>query len=193
MRFAFAFFTAQGAKFGELTLAANAVLMNFVMIAGYLLDGFAMAAEQLVGRSIGARYRPAFDKAVRLTLVWGFILAGLATLIFLYTGPWIIDLLTVNNEVRELAREFLWWAAISSIVGVLAFQMDGVFIGATWSTEMRNMMLLSVLAFLIIWAVATPNMDNHGLWLALQVFFGVRGLSLLWILPSKSKTAFPSP
>ena len=88
--FAFAFFTAQGAKFGELTLAANAVLMNFFLIAGYFLDGFATAAEQLVGRSIGARYRPAFDRTVRLAMFWGFVLAGLTTLFVLTAGPWVI-------------------------------------------------------------------------------------------------------
>jgi len=188
--FAFAFFTAQGGKFGAPTLAANAVLMNFVMVAGYLLDGFAMAAEQLVGRAIGANYRPAFQKAVRLTLVWGFFLASIATLLFLLFGPWIIDILTLNTEVRAIAREYVVWAAISSIVGVLAFQMDGVFIGATWSSDMRNMMLLSLAVFLAVWAIATPVFGNHGLWLSLQVFFGIRGLSLFWKLQSKQKTVF---
>ena len=191
--FAFAFFTAQGGKFGETTLAANAVLMNFFMIAGYFLDGFATAAEQLVGRSLGARYRPSFDRSVRLTILWGYTLAAMLTLVFLIAGPWLIDILTVNEMVRGEARHYLAWAAISAIVGVLAFQMDGVFIGATWSREMRNMMLLSLAIFIVAWYVLTPAFGNHGLWAALQIFFGVRGISLYWRLRDKADGAFPPP
>ena len=188
--FAFAFFTSQGANFGEVTLAANAVLMNFFMIAGYFLDGFATAAEQLAGKAVGARHRPAFDSAVRLTLVWGFGLAILASLVFWIGGPFVIDLLTTNQEVRQVARQYLLWAALTAVVGVVAFQMDGVYIGATWSADMRNMMLLSLVAFLLTWYVATPVWQNHGLWLALEVFLGARGLSLYARLPRRAKETF---
>ena len=188
--FAFAFFTSQGANFGEVTLAANAVLMNFFLIAGYFLDGFATAAEQLAGKAVGARYRPAFDSAVRLTLIWGFALAILASLVFWFGGPLVIDLLTTNQEVRSVARDYLLWAALTALVGVVAFQMDGVYIGATWSADMRNMMLLSLVAFLLTWFVATPAWHNHGLWLALEVFLGVRGISLYARLPRRAQETF---
>ena len=188
--FAFAFFTAQGARFGEITLAANAVLMNFFLIAGYFLDGFATAAEQLTGKAVGARHRPAFDSTVRLTLLWGFALAVGATLVFWVGGPWVIDLLTTNEVVRAEARDYLLWAAITALVGVVAFQMDGVYIGATWSADMRNMMLLSLLFFLGTWWIAVPLMGNHGLWLSLEVFLGIRGLSLFVRLPQKAQQTF---
>ncbi len=188
--FAFAFFTAQGARFGEITLAANAVLMHFFLISGYFLDGFATAAEQLAGKAVGARYRPAFDAAVRLTLIWGFILAGFATIIFFAAGPILIDLLTTNEEVRTTARTYLVWAAITALVGVVAFQMDGVYIGATWSVDMRNMMLVSLAAFLLTWWVATPVWGNHGLWLALEVFLGARGITLYYRLNNKANATF---
>jgi len=188
--FAFVFFTAQGAQFGETTLAANAVLMNFVMVAGFLLDGFATAAEQIVGRAIGARYRPAFESGVRLTLIWGFILASFVTLLFFIFGPWLIDILTTNEDVRRIARVYMFWAALSAIIGLLAFQMDGIYVGATWSADMRNMMLLSLLVFFGVWYFASPVMGNHGLWLSLQVFFGVRGISLLMKLPVKVRQTF---
>ena len=188
--FAFAFFTAQGARFGENTLAANAVLMHFFLISGYFLDGFATAAEQLAGKAIGARHRPAFDAAVRLTLIWGFILAGVATVVFFLIGPSMIDLLTTNEVVRAEARTYLIWAALTALVGVVAFQMDGVYIGATWSADMRNMMLISLVAFLAVWWIATPTWGNHGLWLALEVFLGVRGATLFWRLPRKAAETF---
>lgn len=188
--FAIAFFTAQGARFGELTLAANAVLMNFFLVAGYFLDGFATAAEQLTGRAVGARHRPAFESTVRLTLFWGFALAAFATLIFWVGGPLIIDLLTTSQAVQSEARTYLLWAAFTALVGVMAFQMDGVFIGATWTTDMRNMMVLSLAAFFLTWWLATPVWGNHGLWLALEVFLGVRGLSLFARLKSRSQATF---
>ena len=188
--FAFAFFAAQGARYGEVTLAANAVLMNFFLVSGYFLDGFATAAEQLVGRAVGARYRPAFDRAVRLTLIWGFVLAGMATLVFWGTGHWLIDTLTTNEAVRAEARVYLVWAAITALVGVAAFQMDGVYIGATWSSDMRNMMLLSLVVFLVTWWVVTPLWGNHGLWLSLEVFLGIRGLTLLARLPTRAQRVF---
>ncbi|MCJ8309951.1 MAG: MATE family efflux transporter [Hyphomicrobiales bacterium] len=187
---AFAFFTAQGAKFGEVTLAANAVLMNFFLIAGYFLDGFATAAEQLTGRAVGARHKPAFDTTVRLTLVWGFGLAICASAAFWFGGPLVIDLLTTNVVVREEARIYLIWAALTALIGVLAFQMDGVFIGATWTSDMRNMMLLSLAAFWLTWWLASPIWGNHGLWLSLEVFLGMRGLSLLARLPVRSRQTF---
>ncbi|MEL6966112.1 MAG: MATE family efflux transporter [Pseudomonadota bacterium] len=190
LMFAFAFFTAQGARFGETTLAANAVLMQFFLISGYFLDGLATAAEQLVGRAIGANYRPAFDRAVALTILWGFVLAGIATALFYLAGPFLIDLLTTNEAVRAEARIYLIWAALTAVIGVLAFQMDGVFIGATWSVEMRNMMLVSLVAYLAVWWLATPSLGNHGLWLALEVFLGARGISLYARVPAKARAAF---
>ncbi len=178
--FAFTWFVGAGAGMGELTLASNAVLMHFFMISGYFLDGFAVAAEQLVGRAIGAHYRPAFKRSVKLATISGFILAGSLTLIFLLFGQLLIDLMTVNAEVRAEAAIYLPWAAFTALIGVMAFQMDGVFIGATWSSDMRNMMLLSLAAFLATCWIAIPLMGNHGLWLALQVFLGLRGITLWW-------------
>ncbi|RWB75831.1 MAG: MATE family efflux transporter [Mesorhizobium sp.] len=187
---AFALFTRQGAQFGTVMLAANAVLMNFFLIAGYFLDGFATAAEQLAGRAIGARARTAFKQAVRLTLVWGFGLAAAASLILLSAGADLVALVTTSPEVRAVADIYLPWAAFTALSGVLAFQMDGVFIGATWSRDMRNMMLLSFLAFSGALITLAPAFGNNGLWAALHVFLLVRGLSLLAMLPLRARTAF---
>jgi len=188
--FAFSFFTAQGSRLGEITLAANAVLINFFLLAAFMLDGFANATEQLVGRAIGARYRPAFDAAVRISLFWSTLLSVLLFLLLMLVGPLLIDLLTTNLLVQAEARTYLVWAALSSLFGVLAFQMDGVFIGATWSVDMRNMMLLSLLVYLLTWWYFMPIWGNHGLWLALEVFLGIRGISLLSRLKTRRRAAF---
>jgi MATE family multidrug resistance protein len=175
---AFAIFTRLGARFGDVTLAANAVLMNFFLIGGYFLDGFATAAEQLVGKAVGAGRRRPFTDAIRLTLIWGFVFAGIASLALLVFGDAIIAVMTTSPEVREEAAAYLVWAAATPLAGVLAFQMDGVFIGATWSREMRNMMLASLAVYFVALVAAVPVLGNHGLWLALIVFLGIRGLTL---------------
>ena len=176
----FALFTRLGAQQGPGTLAANAILMNLFLLSAYFLDGLATAAEQLVGRAIGAGWRPAFDRAVQLSVRWGFLLTGIIFVGFSLAGGVVIDAMTTLPELRDEARRYLVWAALTAPVGVLAFQMDGVFIGATWSAEMRNMMLASVGVFLLVAALAVPAIGNHGLWLALNTFLAARGL-LLWM------------
>ncbi|MEP1931569.1 MAG: MATE family efflux transporter [Roseibium sp.] len=188
--FAFAFFTARSADQGVLVLAANAVLQKFFLVGGYFLDGLATAAEQLAGRAVGANYRPAFDRALKLTAIWSFALAGILSLVFILAGPAMIDLMTTSQDVRDLAREYLIWAALTPVLGVLAFQMDGVFIGATWSATMRNMMLVSLAVYLAAYYTLFPLFGNHGLWLALEIFLGLRGLTLLAACPKRAAKTF---
>ena len=188
--FAFAFFTSQGARSGDLILAANAVLMNFFLVASYFLDGMATAAEQLAGRAVGARWRPGFERAVGLTLIWSLALALALAAILWLAGPALIDLMTTSEDVRAAARVYLAWAAATPLLGALAFQMDGVFIGATWSVDMRNMMLASLIAYLATWWLAAPALGNHGLWLALLIFLSVRGVTLAWRCRVRARRLF---
>ncbi len=187
---AFAIFTRTGAQFGAVALAANAILMNIFFVAGNYLDGFATAAEQIVGRAIGANFRPAFDRAIRLTAGWGFGLAAVTAVLFLVFGHAIIELMTTAADVRTAALSYLPWAALTPIAGVLAFQMDGVFIGATWSRDMRNMMVLSLAVFVIgVW-LAVPVLGNHGLWLVFNLFLGLRGVSLIILVNRRAARTF---
>jgi Na+-driven multidrug efflux pump len=187
---AFALMTRQGAQLGTMTLAVNAVLMNFFLLSGYFLDGFAAAAEQLAGRAVGARYRPAFDRAVRLTAFWGFAVAGLVTALFLLFGDALVALMTTSADVRAVAATYLPWAAFTATTGVLAFQMDGVFMGTTWSRDLRNMMLLSFVVYMAALTLLGAWFGNAGLWAALHMFLLVRGLSLLGILPRRARQTF---
>lgn len=187
---AFALFTRQGAQLGTVTLAANAVLLNFWLISGYFLDGFATAAEQLAGRAVGARQAVAFRRAVWLTTLWGFALAAAATAIFLIFGEGLVAFVTTAPQVRETASAYLPWAALVALSGVLAFEMDGVFIGATWSRDMRNMMLLSLAVYVACVFGLGAAFGNHGLWAALHVFMIARGLSLAAILPKRARQTF---
>ena len=189
--FAFATFTRLSAQQGETTLAANAILEKYFLLAGYFLDGLATAAEQLVGRAVGAMRRAPFVRAVKLSAFWSALLAGLATLFFLAIGGPLIDAMTPNQAVRDLGREFLIFAALTPIIGAGAFLMDGVFIGATWSRDMRNMMLISLGIFLLAAYSLTPWLGNTGLWMSFLLFLGLRGVTLGAILPRRLEQTLP--
>lgn len=187
---AFTVMTRIGAGFGAVTLAANAVLMNFFMIASFYLDGMATAAEQITGETIGAKQRTAFERAVKLTGLWSFGLALASLAFFLIFGNAIIGFITTAGDVRSVAETYLVYAALTALTGALAFHMDGVFIGATWSSEMRNMMLVALAGYLASVAVLVPLFSNHGLWIALNVFLGLRGVLLLARLKPKTDQTF---
>ena len=172
---AFLFFMAQGARAGDVTLAANAVLHNFTLVGAFFLDGFANAAEQLCGQAIGARDRLAFGQAVKRVLAWGFVFGAAATVAFALFGAPLIDLMTASPDVRRVAHEYLWLAALAPICGVMAFGFDGIYIGATWVRDMRNLMVVAFLIYLSVWW-ATQPLGNAGLWIAILSFFIARGV-----------------
>jgi MATE family multidrug resistance protein len=191
--FAFSWFTAQSAKGGDVVLAANAVLFSFFSFSAYFLDGFAFASEALVGQAIGAGRRRRFVDAIRLSSLWAAAFSLGLSLFLALAGSALIDLMTVSPEVRTAARGFLIWAAIAPIAGVAAFQLDGIFIGATRTADMRNMMILSLAVYLAAWAVLTPAFGNHGLWASVIVFFLIRAASLGIRFPALVRNAFPAP
>ena len=171
---AFLFFTSQGARAGDMTLAANAVLNNFLLISAFFLDGLANAAEQLCGRAYGARDKDAFADAVRLVVKWGFGFALAVAACFLLFGPALIDMMTASVEVRRIARDYLWFVIFAPLLGVFAFAYDGVYIGATWARDMRNLMMASLVIFLAAW-FSLRSFGNAGLWAALLVHYAARG------------------
>ncbi|WP_338023385.1 MATE family efflux transporter [Aquabacter spiritensis] len=187
---AFSFFAAQGARAGDVTLAANALLNNMVMLAAFFLDGFATAAEQICGQAVGARNRGAFLRGLRLSLLWGFGFALVASLAYLTLGPLAIDLMTTSSEVRTAARAFLALAALLPVVGVFAYAFDGIYIGALWSRDMRNLMLAALAVYFLAWWGLRP-LGNAGLWLALLAFLTARGALQAARLPALMARTFP--
>jgi MATE family multidrug resistance protein len=188
--FAFTFFTARGARAGDVVIAANAVLLNLFEVSAYLIDGFAYASEALVGQSVGARNRQRFRAAVWLTSVWAMVLGVICSLIIWFFGPALIDLMTLSPEVRETARTYLPWVAVSPVLGVICFQFDGIFTGAMATKDMRNMMIVSLGVFLLAWWMLEGRYGNHGLWAALNIFFIARGITFATRLPSLERRAF---
>jgi MATE family multidrug resistance protein len=180
--FVFVWFVAQGVRQGDVILAANAVLIHFTSVAAFFLDGLAFAAEALVGRALGARQRAGLIAAARLTTVWASGTALLMAGAIAVGGTYFIDAMTVDAATRAAARVYLPWAAASPLLGVWAFQLDGIFIGATRTAEMRNAMLITVVIYLLSWWFLKP-FGNHGLWGALYVHYLARIGTLLAYYP----------
>jgi MATE family multidrug resistance protein len=191
--FAFTYFTAQSARMGDVTLAANAILLDLFGLAAYFLDGFSHSAETFTGQAIGARRKDRLMEAFWLSILWASVLAVLASAILLVGGTTMIDIMTTSNPVRTQARGFLIWAALSPLFGYVAFLFDGIYAGATRGSDMRNMMLASLIVFLGSTWVLVPAFGNHGLWAALMVFFAVRGITLGLRFPAVVAQAIAPP
>jgi multidrug resistance protein, MATE family len=168
------FFAAQGARTGDVVLAANSVLNNFLLISAFFLDGLANAAQQLCGQAYGARDKDAFSGAVRLVIAWGFGFSLAVSAAFLMFGPLLIDIMTASADVRLMARGFLIFVVASPLLAVFAFAFDGVYIGATWARDMRNLMLASLAIFFTAW-FSLRAFGNAGLWGALLTHYAARG------------------
>jgi MATE family multidrug resistance protein len=185
LMFTFAFITAQGARQGGLILAANAILINLQHLLAYALDGLAHAAEALVGKAIGEKDRAALQASVAVTLRWSLVIAVGFCAAFFVGGPLLIKMLTDLPEVRETTFVYLPWLVISPLVSVHSFLYDGVFVGATRATEMRNIMLIStVVVFLPSW-YALQSLGNHGLWLSFIIFMASRSIGMHYYYRSR--------
>lgn len=188
---AIAYMTVVGARLGDVILAANAVLLLFQTFMGQALDGFAFAAEALVGSAIGARDRARYRNAVRVAGIWSLVVAIAFALFFATMGGLVIAALTDLPEVRAAAGEYLPWTALAPLILVWGYLLDGIFIGATRTAEMRNAMILSVLVYAGALWLLVPAWGNHGLWAAYIVLAAARALTLAPLYPRIERALTP--
>jgi MATE family multidrug resistance protein len=174
----FSSFVFLGTRFDDVTLAANEVLVQFMYITAYAMDGFAFAAETLIARAKGRNDRARVRRSAILTSGWGLVTCVTTALLFAMFGPWLIDVMTKSAEVQAEARLYLPWMIAAPLVGCAAWMFDGIFIGATQGRDMRNMMIVSFVIYWIAVWVFLPLFGNHGLWMALLVSFIARGITL---------------
>lgn len=180
--FVLTYFTAESAKFGDNILAANTILMQMWIIISYAVDGFAFAAESIVGKLIGSQSYNDLKKTINYLFVWGISIGIIFTIVYSLFGELIINIFTDNQIVISLALNFIGWTIISQIINSVSFIWDGIFIGATKTKAMRNSMLLSgILVFFPVYMLTYSQIGNHSLWLALTSFMLVRALSLTYL------------
>ena len=184
LEIAFVSFLFLGSSFDDATLAANQVLIQFLNITAYAMDGFAFAAEALVGKALGARNRLIFRRSAVMTSQWGFGSVVVMALAFYVFGNTIINVMTTAEDVRAVSYEYLPWMVLAPLVGAAAWMLDGIFIGATRTADMRNMMFISFCVYLIALALLLPKYGNHGLWASLIIFSIARGLTLGYKYPN---------
>ncbi|NAW57634.1 MULTISPECIES: MATE family efflux transporter DinF [unclassified Vibrio] len=177
----FSFMTFQGASFGDEVVAANAVLMSFLMMISYGMDGFAYAMEALVGKAVGARDRGELNESLVGTSFWSLIICLLLTLLFGLAGSQMIGLITDIASVHQQALIYLPWLVAMPLVAMWCFLLDGVFIGATKGREMRNSMFVATCVFFVVF-YAWSGWGNHALWFAMLSFMAVRGITLALLL-----------
>ncbi|KQB13325.1 MATE family efflux transporter [Rhodobacter capsulatus] len=188
----FTAFLFLGAGQGDVKLAANQVLLQFLQITAYALDGFAFAAESLVGQAVGARAPRSLRRAAVVAAQWGVAGAALLSAAFLIFGGAIIDTMTTAPEVRDTARAYLPWIGLAPLLGIAAWMFDGIFIGATLTREMRNAMLVSVAIYIAALCALIPAFGNHGLWAALMVLNLARGITMARLYPRAEAKAAPA-
>ena len=183
-----AFFMAKSAELGDVTLAANQVLQNFLVFTSYGLDAFAHAAEAILGEAVGRGDRAAFRRDMRVVFLWSGIVGALNVAVYGLAGHGIIDLLTGIPEVRAAAAAYLYWPVLMPLISVWAFTYDGVYLAATSTRAMRNTVMLSFAIFLAVLYALMPLLGNHGLWIAIAAFLGCRGLLLHLLYPHLLRT-----
>jgi len=187
LSFSFAWFVQRGGAFGDVTLAANQVLLQLFLFTGLALDGTAIAAETLIGQSLGARDRISgltrYKMAVRRSFVLAVAAAIFFSLFYWLMGDALIALLTPEGAIRTAAQRFMPWVVVSPLMVVIGFQLDGIFVGATRAKEMRDSMIVSTLAFLPASLWLAERFGNHGLWAAFSIYFLLRAVTLGLFLP----------
>lgn len=181
--FGFAWFANQGARFGDSTLAANHLLLQLIAFSAFFLDGYAFVLESLVGTALGARRRQQFSSAVRLSSELALATAAVLATAIVVFGEAAIYLLTDLPPVRQIANALLPWCALYVLLAVAAFQLDGIFIGATRTREMRGASLLSIAAFLLAGWPLTNYFGNLGLWWAFIIYALARAAALALYYP----------
>ena len=186
--FSFAFFINQSARFGEDVLAANHILMQLIAFAAFFLDGYAFVVESLVGSALGARQSERFDSAVIRSSILAGITASVLAVGVLVFGTFMISVLTDLSEVRMAADEMLFLAAIYIFFSFAAFQLDGIFIGASRTAAMRNAAFISLSVFLVATWLLTPRFGASGLWWAMIIYVAARADALLIYFPSLRKS-----
>jgi MATE family multidrug resistance protein len=191
--FVFTFFTTESASVNKNILAVNSLLLQFLFIFSYFMDGFAFAAEALVGKYIGALNAKYLKQVIRLLFIWGLVISLSFTFIYGLLGNDILSLLTDMRSTIELANVYLKWVILLPILSFASFLMDGIFIGATASAYMRKtMMAATLLIFIPLYYIFNEISGNHGLWIAMLGFMLSRGLFQAIYLKKAILSHFPT-
>jgi len=182
---AFFFFYRESSVNGEVVLAVNVIIQQFLSWMSYGIDGIAYAAESLVGKAVGAKDYTKSHNMIKRVILWGFVLALLYSVVY---ALWYDDLVTIfnsNPDLLTLAQDYYWWAVLFPVLGCLCYIWDGIFVGLTASKSMRNTMFVSLVLYLGAYYLSIGSLGPHAIWFALAVFLGSRGILMTLLYQSK--------
>ena len=191
--FAFAWFVRSGAQMGTAQLAGNEVLLQFITVSAFVLDGFAFVAEKEVGEAYGARDPTRLRRAMRLTTELALAFGAVISTLYLFGGAMIIERFIADPDARGAALDFLPYCALVPILGVAAYQLDGFFLGATQGRAMRNASVITTIAYFALDLLLRPALGNAGVWLAFLAMYVFRAVTLGWYLPSLMRATADQP
>ena len=175
------YFTSAGARQGAVVLSVNTVMLQLFLFFSYFMDGFAYAGEALGGRFFGARNDSAFHETVRRLFGWALIVTTAFTLLYIVASMDIVRLLTDEPQVRDVARDYIWWIWLVPAAGAAAFIWDGIFVGITATRGMLVSTIVATLSFGAVYLLTRDRLGNDGLWLAQVVYLAMRGiLQTVW-------------
>ena len=180
--FSHAYFTAKSAALSDALLAVNTVLLQYINLMSYAIDGLAFAAESMVGKYKGAQDMLNLKRTTRQIFLWSFLFGGVIMLIFVCFGEQLLYVFTDQMSLIEQAAPYLIWIIVAPILNVAAYIWDGVFLGATASRALRNSVIVATLIYFSAVYLLMP-FGNHGLWGALTLLLVARGVSLTMLAP----------
>ncbi len=182
LTFAFLYFTYLGNSISEETVAANTILLNLTMLSAFILDAYAFSTEGIVGYSIGSKNLRLLKDVVKNSFILSASTALLICVIFFFGNHFFIIAMTDLTEIRNICFSYAYWIVIIPFISSFCFQFDGIFVGASQTTELRNAMIVSVGIYIICSFFLIASFGNNGLWLSLSIFFIARALTLFLYL-----------
>ncbi len=183
LAFAFLYFTYLGNSINEETVAANTILLNFIMLSAYVLDAYAFSTEGIVGYSIGSKNRQLLNDVIKNSFILSTATGLIICVIFFLSKNYYIITMTDLPNIREISFSYSYWIIIIPFAASFCFQFDGIFVGASQTTELRNAMIVSVAIYIVVSFFLIASFGNTGLWLSLYLFFIARALTLLVYMP----------
>ena len=182
LTFAFLYFTYLGNSISEETVAANTILLNLTMLSAFILDAYAFSTEGIVGYSIGSKNLRLLKDVIKNSFILSASTALLICVIFFFGNHYFIIAMTDLSEIRDICFSYAYWIVIIPFISSFCFQFDGIFVGASQTTELRNAMIVSVGIYIICSFFLIASFGNNGLWLSLSIFFITRALTLFYFM-----------
>jgi MATE family multidrug resistance protein len=182
LTFSFLYFTYLGNTISEDVVAANTILLNLIMLSAFILDAYAFSTEGIVGYSIGSKNKKLLLNVIKNSFILSATTGLLISIIYLVVKNIFISIMTDLPNIKNLSISYSYWVVLIPFISCFCYQIDGIFIGASQTKELRNAMIVSVSIYILCSLFLLSSFGNSGLWISLCIFFALRALTLFFYL-----------